>query len=263
MKLQSCEIGGCSISTKAPYDFKKAIKFGGGVGSSMSCPHNAIFNFSGSSFSVSLWIKPIVDTSITATDISWKNIIGKNDLPIYQAYTGWMISLNNGGGGAWDWNETVAPVLFAIRDSTVGQFYVNMIPSIGNFNGKWLHLVGVYNQPAQTIEGWVNGRMTGKTALTAEPSFNNASNLTMDFQPAANGQSAIQKRDDIVLYTRVLTSTEITNMYGNGNGGVVPNYYLCYWNCEDAGGTTITDIGVNAKVFTMMAGTFTSESHYG
>lgn len=265
MIIRGCEIEGATLNARAPYDFNNALKMGDGSSVQVvNVTHNAIFDFSGGSFTANIWIKPII---ITGGIADWRTIFGKLDASIYSTYTGWAMNVSTGSGGTLGWDSGAmlsAQIKFYIGDQVGGGN--NSIAISGPISGlmnKWHMLTGVYDRTNLKMLGYFNGRKYSELQLTVEPSFNNTDSLF--FNRWRNSGSAITpglRLDDAALWTRVLSPAEITEMYGiNGAGGTIPNDYIAYWPFNDTSGATVTE-SVAGRNGTISATPYNWENHY-
>jgi hypothetical protein len=217
------------------------------TGGGLSQAHDAMWNFAGASFSVSLWFHyphyPIAP-------LDWSTFFSKSDLPLYQARTGWAIGVDTGSGGVLDQNtaNTVNVIFWIATTTNLSSAIVvpRLLPDRGSKNNtdKWHHVVGVFDQPNQRIKGYWNGLLYANNAITgADPAFNNASNIGSRLQGAPS--PALRLRE-VLLYNRALTDSEIFALYQE----TVPQGYLNYWKLNENFGNKYLDYSANAKHFT-------------
>ncbi len=156
------------------------------------------FNFgTSSSFSISLWMK-YVDFQVSATMFE---------------------------NSAWH---------FAIRNLS-GNDHLNFVFGTADFisdtllhTGTWVQVAAVYNQSAHTIEMYINGAHTTGfpwNGGNGGPSVSslNTSTMTLDGTPTGNTQigqidaypstGIMGVLDDILIYNRALTSSEVAAIY--------------------------------------------------
>jgi hypothetical protein len=105
--------------------------------------------------------------------------------------------------------------------------------------GTWYHGVIVFNSGTSTLF-YINGSLSSTQA---------SSTITANDAPLTFGNDGVGSRldgrlDDVALYSKALSSTEVSNIYG----GVYPTSNLMgLWTFEGDTGTTITDKSGNGN----------------
>jgi len=114
--------------------------------------------------------------------------------------------------------------------------------------GTWYHLVGTIangDQLLSTCTFYINGAyISSNTSQTS----NSMSNTTSTLQLAGNGFALEGMLDDVRIYHRVLSATEVANLYNSGATTanqtiktVSRNGLVGYWSMDDGFGSTTTD----------------------
>ena len=150
------------------------------------------------SFSVSAWV--YLNSSGTGVARTAVAQAGTNS-------SAFILKYDSGGGWA-----------FTAPQSDVASPGIDQITSISNAStNTWVHLVGVFNAGAQTIQLYVNGTSQGTAShLTA-----NAWNATGALQVGrsrfggAYTDSWWGKIDSVRVYQRVLSSSDVSNLYSD------------------------------------------------
>jgi hypothetical protein len=222
----------------------QAFNFPGTDNNYVSITNQTDFNFERSStFSISAWIKR--DTSSTED-----SIVGKNNSS-FQGYTFWLPPDNDGGICA-----SATGCIAVTVHSTSGDCSVGVARAITN--GIWYHVVFTYtgsgsvagqsiyiNGVKQTTVTQTNG-CSGGTAINTD-----AVTIGSDRDAAGSGDEFDGTIDDVRIYNRVLSQSEINQLYNIDSGGKVGaslvgpaglNTGLMGWWTFD-GNTMTTNIG--------------------
>ncbi len=193
-----------------------ALKFSSATAQEVSLgttPANLTFAYS-QPFSISLWAKPsatvgsgvfnrMVSTSATSNKFEYFVMANNN-----------AFSFNVGKNGIGD--ASVAGSTFTL--------------------GQWYHLVGVYN--GTNINFYINGVSVGTAAYTFGALSNPDGILSIGGGGAA-GNTFDGSIDDVRIYNRALSASEVAQLYTNG-GGVIAhsntvansNGLLGYWTFD-------------------------------
>jgi hypothetical protein len=147
-------------------------------------------DFSGQAFTLAAWVRPgnLSDTG---------NIIGQDDLGGNARNQ--RVRTNNGG--------------IETRVFDGGSNQTAVIPSSKLSTGNWYHIVGVFNHSTNETKIYLNG------SLEDTQSVNSAEEGLTDIQVGKSdgGPNYYTGRvDDARLYSKELTSTEVSNLYANG-----------------------------------------------
>lgn len=113
------------------------------------------------------------------------------------------------------WGRGDGSVEFAVYDTGAGSF-VRAMDAGGLTTGTWTSICGVYDDSAGTVELYLNGSSVGtgnsigtRNTTSLPIVIANGSDLNTD--PYA-GQI-----DDVRIYTKALSSTEVSNLHSNGS----------------------------------------------
>jgi MSHA biogenesis protein MshQ len=146
--------------------------------------------FSGS-FSISLWVYPSANQSQTERFIIHKSVYPYNyriDYPSDKFNFACAIDGN--------WNAVTTTETWARQN--------------------WHHLVCIYDASAGK-KLYVNNVLKASNANTGTLT-NNTAALTMGRYAGGNGYDYAGRVDEVAFWNRVLTSTEVSNLYNSGNG---------------------------------------------
>jgi hypothetical protein len=86
-------------------------------------------------------------------------------------------------------------------------------------DNQWHHLVGIYTGP--TISIYVDGALQTTGACANQPINYGGTPLYGEIGAKANGQATTPFEGDIdqvVIWNRALSSTDVTTLYGGGSG---------------------------------------------
>ena len=182
-----------------------------GVNDYVSFPPAAL-SFTGD-FTISLWVNP--------TQL-------RNGQRIFTNYT-----LRNGGGGpsdyvrfGWDLNTgTGGDITFTWVNNGVHQSVTAAVPLLA---GVWQLITVV--RTAATTKIYVNGRLSGSTANTISIAYNTNTKvslgantyITWSDNTTTTNSYFLGLMDDIGVWTRGLTDSEVIGLYENGNGQQYP-----------------------------------------
>src|SRR3989344_8061367 len=169
-------------------------KFDEGSGTTAADAGNtATLNFGTGSFSYGVWVNPTGNSSTY-------------DIPIWKG--GSSVSINGFdmelGSAAWTAN---------ISDGVSPLKQVSL-RALGIYN-KWTHLFVVVDRSANRMIGYVNGVAVGVgTDITGFGSVSGSSRLKM----SSNGSQYffLGSLDDVRIYNRALSATEVYNLYKSG-----------------------------------------------
>lgn len=138
-------------------------------------------------FSVSMWIRP------AATGTTFRFISGKSEDSV------WRSTLNDSGN-----------IRFAFRDD--GSDFSNAVGSTLS-SSTWYHIVGVFDSGSITL--YLNGS-SDATASTSNNTLNTTTTNVTTGGPNYGGFDYYDGIiDDVRLYDKALTSTEVSNLYNS------------------------------------------------
>jgi hypothetical protein len=167
--------------------------FGGGT-DKISLGNN--FNFS-SSFSISLWFQ------ITTTSGELR-LITKGDSAGNQYQ--WGIQMNGSGN--------VSPALW----NGSGAGYLSFVGSSSISLNTWYHYVLTYNSSTTTLTGYLNGSSDGSDNTTNGSWLTSGSANCLLGARADNDSPLTGRLDEVSIFNRALTATEVTELYNSGSG---------------------------------------------
>lgn len=142
------------------------------------------------------------------------------------------------------------------------------VPITSNVVGNWYHLCAVVTLSGSTVTYslWVNGR----SVLTTTNAFNPATypivsiGNTPSGNTSSNGQCAQGKIEDIRMWSRALSSSEVGRVYGLKSGGVYRDVNTGYVGVNMAGSLPAynLDVGGTARSTQMLVGNSTDNASY-
>lgn len=209
----------------------------------------------------------VSDTTIITDPIRWGNAIvfnGSNQgvivpnspsLNITGAFSlsAWMnctnfagslaeiISKEGGGAGYYMWTASGgSAVHFGFN---AGAFEI----AAGNLSpNTWYHVVGTYDPAGGTNNGkfYLNGSVIAVKTSALSPNSTSGA-LGLGSNGSGNSQVFTGTLDQMMVWNRVLTPTEISNLYSANN--IPTNGLVGEWNFNEDSGTTAFDISGNGN----------------
>lgn len=160
------------------------------------------------SFSVSAWVN-LASTSSTAIVASQ---IGTNS-------SAFILKYEPGGGvNGWDFDLTQSDATSPTQDQTY---------TSGNAStGTWTHLVGVFNASNNTTTLYVNGSQNATGSHSTKWNATGAVNIGRLRWNAAYNNNFNGKIDDVRIYQRVLSATDVNDLYNDVVPGLSSSVYL-------------------------------------
>lgn len=119
----------------------------------------------------------------------------------------------------------------------------------------WVHLVGVYDTSVQKIYLYVNGSVIGNAGKTLSWDATGAVQAGRDLAADSWGQFFNGSVDDVRIYNRALSATEIANL--------AQSKQSVKWNFSESSGTTTADTGTEGNTGTLGSGTSFAAGHAG
>jgi len=187
-----------TTSSPVPGKIGQALKFNGGSGYVDTADNP--FDFGTGSFTVGAWIKA------TSFDSSYHGIISKRT---DANYTGWDIFLFPSDGTFY-----ANKLGFEIADQHLGPYY-DTWTDMPISTDTWYHVVEVVNRTTNNTTLYLNGVSATTTVNIASlGNVNNAQNVQIAKETGiSNWNGAI---DDVRIYNRALSATEIKQLYNAG-----------------------------------------------
>ena len=193
--------------------FGNAVIFTGATGSRATFP--AAAGNLGKTFSASLWVK----WSNSGTNPNYKGIIGNK--PNSNANTGWRIYSRD--------NAT------HLKARGSGTLETNRPVTSDWKNGNWVHLAVAYeNGMAST---YADGSFIGTDDINPVADSSMSLRLGEQASGGAHWNGAV---DDLRLYDRPLSQSDVTTIYGGGNGDFVSVRTGNSVSIKKAGSVTLT-----------------------
>lgn len=95
-------------------------------------------------------------------------------------------------------------------------------------NGTWHFLTATRNQTAGVITLYVDGSQVATASGTATTARNSSTLIGLGQNPCASPGTFTGRLDDVIAYSRTLTSTEVTNLYNFYNSTPLPLTWLSF-----------------------------------
>jgi Concanavalin A-like lectin/glucanases superfamily len=184
-------LNGVSLATssKVPGYLVQAAVFDG-TNDYVSVPNESLYDTTGP-LSVSVWIK------VAAFDKNWQAILTKGD-------TSWRIARDT----------TTNTITFGNQGLTT--YKVTTVTSVND--GKWHHLVGVYD--GSNLKIYLDGALNATATTSGTPSTNSYV-VYIGENSEITGRQFTGAIYDARFYNRAITSEEVTQLYGSGFTGVI------------------------------------------
>jgi hypothetical protein len=188
-------------------------------------------------FSISLWWKT-PSTIASATFIDKYNPGGGNNQRAYRLYYDL--------GTAKFWFDVSS-------DGTSGDSYdFSYSPS----TSTWYHLVITWTASTKKGNWYVNGSaLTEKTGTSVTSLFN--SNATFIIGNGYGNNSPVNTIDEVGVWSRALSSTEVTALYNSGNGNQYP-FSTAYTITASVTNYTLTGIDIGIKIARLLSTSVTA-----
>ena len=185
-----------------------------GISNRIIVPNNPSINLSGNEMTISYWMK-------------WFN--SNNDINYW--------GLSKGGSDFESGYELL------IRGSQVGdngdaEFDISNnneqrnvdVPNTNQYRTQWVNLIGTFKNGIGKL--YINGALAGSNTLGTTSVIPNNENLFIGIRDPGNNYPGKLNGslDDILIYNRTLTSTEVSQLYNLGNSNTV---YSNHWSTGD------------------------------
>ena len=152
-------------------------------------------------------------------------------------------------GGASSYAIDVADdnVQFYVRNGTGSSHFRNAISGTATNGNTWHHVVGTVNDSSVAI--YVDSVLKASTAITGAIVYNSGNLSIGNFVDTPASFSFNGSIDEVRIYNRTLSSTEITEIYKSGllrNASINNTGLVSWWDFEQATGTNLVDqVGLN------------------
>jgi hypothetical protein len=184
-------------------------------GSSYIDVGNTTLNFGTNSFSLSLWFNPTSGNVLQM--LLSKGFWGGS-------ISGFYLNLEN------RFNSNQRGISFGMNSG--GYYSTNGTTSGFSYNvGSWNHVVVTWDSTAKSLKIYLNG-VQATTSLIQGSAVSGISNISNSYAGLigsyidSNGTSRTLHysglMDSVVTWNKVISSTEVTQLYNNGNGGEYP-----------------------------------------
>ncbi len=115
---------------------------------------------------------------------------------------------------------------------------------------SWTHVAAVYSTDG-TVIIYINGASVASTATGTIPTSIFSGTAALEIAADAGGQDPYGgSADEVRIYSRALSPTDVTNLYNFGPGPML------YYNLEEGSGTTANDLSGNAYTGTITNATY-------
>lgn len=104
---------------------------------------------------------------------------------------------------------------------------------------RWYHLAAVYDQIHQTVSLYIDGQLDAVATVTGEPGLMSYPHMLGN----TNNAGFIGVLDDVRIYRKALSVTEIQTIYGEPESSTL----VGHWTMDDAEGTVVTDTSGNGN----------------
>jgi gliding motility-associated-like protein len=153
--------------------------------------------------------------------------------------------LGFGWQGGW-FNEPVTRLVFKV-DGPNSTFPTapncSYEPSAGFIIGTWYHAAGVMDYVNQIAELYVNGVLVDSKPITTPP-ITRVIPTQLGLNFGGNPLPLFGNMDEVRIWTRVLSATEIASNYDKCLSGAESNLFL-YYRCNQPGGSSVADATIN------------------
>lgn len=163
----------------------------------------------GGACSISLWVK-----------MNGADIASSVQVPFQQANT----STQTANQIFYDFNGGTRRLRFQRTKYSVGDQQLDYTITLGTTN--FYHLVYTYD--GATITGYVNGVSVGTAAASGSGSSGGVSGFRLA-DSTATGLPASMYIDEVGVWSRALSSTEVSQLYNGGSGVSYTNFNTRYW----------------------------------
>ena len=220
-------VNGATLTTDRKGNALNAYSFNGGS-NYIQIPHSNTFNITGV-ITISVWIN---SNSISSQRIIDKTTVGGSDA--------WMADLRPNG-----------QIRFIVANAGSNGQTQAQSDAVFTNNNQWYHFVVTYDN--NNVRFYKDGLIIN-TKIQTGSSINNSNPLRFGANSLLNGDWFNGKLDDIRIYNRALTDTEVQQLYQaeappiDLNTGLVA-YYKMDGNAQDASGNSNHGTAQNGVTF--------------
>ena len=185
---------------------------------------------------VSFWVNK-------TSHIDWSGLV-------YMANTGTDIGGSFSQYGLYITNESKIATNFGNGSGAGGSYSTTVLS-----NSVWYHVAATYDS-AGSIYLYINGQQEGSSSSPGGLNSDSYSlELGHDIRFPVAQRHFNGKLDEVRIFNRVLSPSEISNLYTNTANARVQSHdksnLVGYWSFEDATGTTATDFSGNGNTGTL------------
>ena len=192
---------------RVPGKIKNARLFDAAKDQYISHVQDALFDFNTGSFSISFWMQ-------ADSPEDWSVVMSKaNDWGDNDEYLGWVFG--NAGG------KNGTGLEFTINSGNSGDKNNNVIQADNVFNGQWHHVVGMRDEHHTMrlyVDGKIKGEITGVSQTVNSDATFLIGKLIVDPLDNAVNYNYSGLVDDIAIWDRALTESEISELYQHSAG---------------------------------------------
>lgn len=153
-----------------------------------------------------------------------------------------------GWQGGW-FNEPVTKLVFKV-DGPNSTFPTgpncSYQPTGGFILGTWYHAAGVMDYANQISKLYVNGALVDSKPITTPP-ITRVIPTQLGLNFSGTNMPLYGNMDEVRIWTRALSATEIASNYDKCLSGSEPNLFL-YYRCNQPGGSNVQDASPNNNI---------------
>jgi len=155
---------------------------------------------------------------------------------------------NGAGGASWSLDmEQGGAIVFSVYDGTTTNYRAVRTSGAGAIlaANDWKHVAATFDQTTQAISLYVNGADAGQLVAGSAASLSGIGQNTVPLRIGANQNGVVQgfwqgRLDEVSIYNRALSSTEITSIVDAGRIGKIKQATLSNQTSAALGSSTVT-----------------------
>ena len=159
-------------------------------------------------------------------------------------------SFDTNGTFLWTIGGTVKRFYMNSSGNAVFRSGVNTTLTSTTFaTGNWYHVVCTYDADTNVANAYVNGTLDGAFPISAGTTYQANTTLRLGYYPLSlGGWDLIGEMAEVIIYTRAISQSEVTALYGNGRIPTSPSVItgsgnlLARYNFSTADGDTLANI---------------------